>query len=65
MGFGLLVGLCAGLWLSVTFIFPADVLSIKLTALTIGDLLRILGGALATIAATVIGTFIGGIWGGD
>lgn len=58
MRWGAIIGLVIGGWVSYTFIFPHDVLSISLAAITIGDILRIVGGLIATFIAAVIGHFI-------
>jgi hypothetical protein len=44
MVIGFIIGAAAGLLLSNVFIFPNDLLSRQLVEMTIGDILRILGG---------------------
>jgi hypothetical protein len=56
---GFIIGVGLGLWLSSIFIFPSDVLNLKLAAMTIGDFLRIIGGLAVTIILGIIGGFIG------
>jgi hypothetical protein len=57
---GGVIGLGIGLALSYFFIFPTDILSMKLIDLTIGDLLRILAGLVVTLFATLFCGAIGG-----
>lgn len=45
MWWGAIVGFAIGSWLSYSFIFPADIIGLKLAGITIGDLLRIFGGS--------------------
>lgn len=56
---GAFIGLAIGYAACHFFIFPADLLSIKLAELTIGDVLRILGGIAVILFTTVIGGNIG------
>lgn len=58
MWWGTIVGLVIGVWLSYSFIFPADILGLKLAAITIGDLLRIFGGLVATVVAAKLGHLV-------
>jgi len=58
MWWGTLVGLGIGFWLAYTFIFPADILNIRLAAMTIGDLLRIFGGLVVTALVGAIGYLV-------
>ncbi len=58
---GGIIGFIVGLVISNAFIFPADVLSLKLANLTIGDVLRIIGGIAAILIAAWIGWFIGDV----
>jgi hypothetical protein len=58
---GGVIGFGIGLFLSYFFIFPADILSIKLVNLTIGDCLRIFGGFVASCFTAWIGLFIGSL----
>lgn len=55
----IVIGFAVGLLLSIFFIFPADLLSLKLVEMTVGNFLRILMGFLVIIMAPVIGFFIG------
>jgi hypothetical protein len=55
---GTIAGLAIGAWLSYSFILPADILSLKLSAMTIGDILRILGALGTTIVAAGIGHLV-------
>lgn len=59
MGWGTIIGLGVGVWISYSFILPSDVLNIKLAAMTIGDLLRIFGALVATVTAGGIGLLVG------
>jgi len=54
-----IIGFGVALGLSVWFIFPADVLNLKLVAMTVGDILRILVGLLVTLLGGGIGLLIG------
>ena len=56
---GVVLGLGVGLWLSVMFIFPDNVLNIPLSAMTLGYILRLLGGLSVTLLGAAIGGFIG------
>lgn len=56
---GLIIGAGVGLWLSNLFIFPNDVLSLKLADITIGDILRIPGGLVVVLFGGIIGGNIG------
>jgi len=58
MWWGTIIGFVIGAWLSYSFIFPADILDLKLAAITIGDLLRILGGLVATVVVAGIGHLV-------
>jgi hypothetical protein len=58
MWWGTIIGFIGGLWLSYAFIFPADLFNIKLGALTVGGLLRIFGGLVATFIAAGIGHIV-------
>jgi hypothetical protein len=58
MWWGTIVGIAIGAWLSYSFILPADVLNLKLAAMTIGDLLRIFGALVATLVAAGIGHLV-------
>jgi len=60
---GFIIGVGAGLLLSNFFIFPNDILSLRLVAMTVGDLLRILGGVVVAVIVGVIGGFIGFFFG--
>jgi hypothetical protein len=55
----IVIGFAVGLLLSIFFIFPADMLSLKLVEMTMGNFLRVLGGFAVIIMAPVIGFFIG------
>ncbi len=55
---GTIAGLAIGAWLSYSFILPADVLSLKLSAMTIGDILRIFGALGITIVTAGIGHLV-------
>jgi len=58
-GIGIIIGAGAGFWLSNLFIFPTDILNLKFADMTIGDILRILGGLLPVCWGAVIGGAIG------
>jgi hypothetical protein len=58
MWWGSIVGLAIGAWLSYSFILPADVLNLKLAAMTIDDLLHIFGALVATLVAVGIGHLV-------
>lgn len=58
MWWGAIVGFAIGFWLSYSFIFPADIIGLKLAGITIGDLLRIFGGFVATVVAAQLGHFV-------
>ena len=59
MGFwGFIIGAGTGFLLSTVFIFPPDILNIKLLNMTIGDILRILGGLLVVPLGGVMGARI-------
>ena len=58
MWWGSIVGLAIGAWLSYSFILPADVLDLKIVAMTIDDLLRIFGALAATLVAAGIGHLV-------
>jgi len=58
MWWGAIVGFAVGAWLSYSFILPADILNLKLVAMTIGDLLRIFGALVATLVAAGIGHLV-------
>lgn len=58
MWWGTIVGLAVGAWVSYSFILPADILNLKLAAMTIGDLLRIFGALAATLVAAGIGHLV-------
>lgn len=59
MFIGALIGLAIGYAVCYFFIFPTDLLSIKLVNLTIGDVLRILGGLVVILITTIVGGNIG------
>jgi len=56
---GSIIGVAAGLWISHAFIFPADVLHLHPSTISIGDLLRIIGGIFVTFGVAGIGGIIG------
>jgi hypothetical protein len=56
---GLIVGFAVGCVVSYLFIFPANILNLKLADLTIGDLLRIFGGLGCIGLASSLGLRIG------
>ena len=58
MWWGTIVGLAVGAWLSYSFILPADILNLRLAAITIGDLLRIFVAVAATLAAAGVGHLV-------
>jgi hypothetical protein len=58
MRWGVITGLAIGSWVSYNYIFPDAVLGTRLADITIGDILRIVGGLIITFVAVVIGHFI-------
>jgi len=60
-----LLGFAAGVALSVFFIFPGNVLSIKLAALTLDDILRTLAGIFVSLVMAALGVGCGKIIGRD
>jgi hypothetical protein len=60
---GGIIGFGAGLWLSVMFIFPDHALRTPLSAMTLGYILRILGGLIVTLVGGGIGGSIGAVIG--
>jgi hypothetical protein len=56
---GGIIGLGVGLWVSVSFIFPSNVLDLKLADMTIGDVGRILGGMVVTLLGLGFGAGMG------
>ena len=58
MFWGTIIGLIIGASLSYNFILPADVWNLKLAAMTIGDLIRILGALVVTFGVGGIGLLI-------
>jgi hypothetical protein len=58
MWWGTIVGLAVGAWLSYSFILPTDILNLKLVAMTIGDILRMVGALAITIAFASIGHLV-------
>lgn len=58
---GIIIGFLIGGSITYNFILPANILDLRLVDITIRDLLRIIGGLVATAVATWIGGFIGGI----
>jgi hypothetical protein len=51
---GFIIGTVAGLWHSYFYIFPNNVLSLRLSIITTVDLLRILGGIGSALVAGII-----------
>lgn len=43
MWWGTIVGFAFGIWLSYSYILPGDILNLKLSALTVGDIFRMIG----------------------
>jgi hypothetical protein len=58
MWWGTIVCFVIGAWLSCSFILPADILNLKLSAMTIGDILRMIGALVSAIVAAGIGHLI-------
>lgn len=58
MLWGTIVGLVVGVWVSYSFILPVDILNLKLSAITIGDILRIFGALVITIVAAKVGHLV-------
>jgi hypothetical protein len=58
MWWGTIIGFAIGAWLSYNFILPTDILSLKLAAMTIGDILRIIGALVATLVIAGIGHIV-------
>jgi hypothetical protein len=58
MWWGTIIGFIGGSWLSYVFIFPAGFFSMKLLALTMGDLLRIFGALVVALIAAGIGHLV-------
>ena len=58
MWWGTIIGVVIGALLSYSFIFPPNILDLKLAAMTIGDLFRIFGGLVATVMAAGIGYLV-------
>lgn len=56
---GGVIGLVIGIYISCSFIFPADILALKLVNMTIGDILRILGGLTVIANAAGFGALFG------
>jgi hypothetical protein len=52
---GIIIGAGAGFVLSTFFIFPSDVLNLRIIEMTIGDILRILGGLLVVVMGGTLG----------
>ena len=58
MLWGTIIGFVIGVFVSYSFIFPANILDLRLVAMTIGDLLRIFGGLVATVVVAYIGYLV-------
>jgi hypothetical protein len=58
---GAIIGLILG-YLLATKIFPPGILSIRLLELTIGDLLRIIGGLLVILMGLITGGVFGSMF---
>lgn len=56
---GTIVGFAIGIWFAYNLIFPPDLLNIRLSELTIGNILRIIGGILVAVIIAGIGNLIG------
>jgi hypothetical protein len=56
---GSIIGLGAGFFVSYFFIFPNDMLNLRLAMITMGDILRILGGIIVLVIGSTIGYWIG------
>jgi hypothetical protein len=55
---GIIIGIAAGAAAAYFFILPGDILNLKLSAMTIGDVLRIIGAFVATVITAGIGFII-------
>ena len=62
---GFIIGIGVGLWLCFLFIFPPDVLNIKLLELTIGEFLRIWFGLGISVLVGICGAVIGSFFNRD
>jgi hypothetical protein len=58
---GIIIGLLVGASITYNFILPANILDLRVVDITIRDLLRIIGGLVATGVATWVGAYIGGL----
>jgi uncharacterized membrane protein SpoIIM required for sporulation len=56
---GFIIGAGVGFLLSAFFIIPGAVLNIRLVALAIGDILRIIGAVVVVFVGGIIGGYIG------
>ena len=54
MWWGTIVGLGVGAFVSYSFILPSDILNLKLSTMTIGDILRMFGALIATGTAAYV-----------
>jgi hypothetical protein len=61
MYLGAITGVIVCFLIAKSFIFPVDILGLKLAEITIGDILRIVGGVVVIIIGWFVGGFIGGI----
>lgn len=51
-----IIGFGAGLWISISFIYPNDILNLALNTITIGDILRICAGTSVIGIVGMIGS---------
>jgi hypothetical protein len=58
MWWGTIAGVAIGIWLSYSFVLPSDILNLKLSAITIGDILRIFGAFIITVVISYIGHLV-------
>jgi len=58
MWWGTIVGVAVGSWISYSFILPNDILNLQLSAITIGDIFRMIGSLIAIFVTANIGHLV-------
>jgi hypothetical protein len=58
MWWGTFAGVAVSVWLSYSFVLPSDILNLQLSAITIGDILRMFGALIITVVISYIGHLV-------